>query len=233
MKASLFFASTRLALAGIGCGGEDGADSVNTGRSAIVDRDGGTGLACRDLFETQIFAWDEASPLGFSADGVLAALGAEQSGRLTYEDGTATPLRLGLQRGIGVIEFRADDAAPLPVELPPDTIINDTWCRNGFWLPVTLSFDTEDGAFSEDWQLALLVSSRTHAGGDGLAIDLDALVGNYTPPDADQYDDADVQITVDLQPDHWSGTLIVVTTTTISTGPDGIAMAGFSPVGTF
>ena len=104
---------------------------------------------------------------------------------------------------------------------------------SGLSLPVTLSFQTDDGAFSEQWRFWLLATALEQATGDGYSIGLDELTGSYTVPDGDRYADLDAQLTATFEPDHWSGALTVLAMTLLSTGPDGIVVGELLPVGTF
>jgi hypothetical protein len=221
MKIGIGFTIAPLVLAGLGCGSE-AADPPATDSSPVIDE--ATVSACSDALESQVLDWNEPSPLGFSADDVLTALGPEYRGTLTYADGTGTPLELRLAPRIGKLEYRGDMRDVSTTPRPPGYVSNEVLCPSGLSFPVTLSFETDDGAFAEQWRFWLLALDPEQAMGDGYPIDLDVLSGSYTFPNADRYDDLDAQLTATFGPGRWSGELAVVATTLLSTGPDAIAM---------
>ena len=227
MKTWIWFTGALPIFAGAGCG----SDAPAIESSPVVDE--ATASACFDDFETQVLDWSEPSPLGFDADDVLAALAAEYRGTLTYADGTTTPLQLGLTRRIGKIEYRADVRDVSSAPRPEGYVSREIACPSGLSFPVTLSFETDDGAFSERWRFWLLATELARATGDGYAIDLDELTGSYTMPDGDRYDDLDAQLTATFEPERWSGSLMVGATTLLSAGADGVVMVEIVPVGTF
>jgi hypothetical protein len=231
MKTWVWFTGALLAIAGVGCGSDDASDSPAIESSPVVDE--ATASACVDDFESQVLDWSEPSPLGYGADDALAALGAEYRGTLTYADGTTTAVRLGLAQRVGTINYRADVRDVSSAPRPEGDISREIACPSGLSFPVTLSFQTDDGAFSEQWRFWLLSTELARATGDGYAIDLDELSGNYTLPDGDRYDDLDAQLTATFEPERWTGSLMVVATTLLSAGADGVVMVEIVPVGTF
>jgi hypothetical protein len=224
MKIAVAVTIDLLVLAGLGCGSEGAPEPPAMESSAAIDE--ATTSGCSDDLESQLLDWNEPSPLGFSAEDVLIALGPEYRAALTYADGTATPLELRLAPRLGKIEYRGDvrDVSTRP--RPPGYISTGSVCPSGLSFPVTLSFETDDGAFAEQWRFWLLALDPEQATGDGYPIDLDVLVGSYTVPDADHYDDLDAQLTATFGPGRWSGELAVVATTLLPgpTGADALAM---------
>ena len=135
--------------------------------------------------------------------------------------------------GCGSIEYRADVRDVSSAPRPEGYVSREIVCPSGLSFPVTLSFETDDGAFSEQWRFWLLATELARATGDGYPIDLDQLSGSYTLLDGDRYDDLDAQLTAAFEPERWSGSLLVLATTLLSTGPDGVTMAELVPAGTF
>jgi len=178
-----------LALAGCGSGGSGG---------------GPPEAACVPV-ESRALAWSEQSPLGFSADGLLRALGGEHETRLVRADGTSTGLSLGLSRvSAGSVSFQTREReSALAGE--PDA---GTACGDVMSVPVTLSFTTNDSAFDERWTVELSAEETTRATGR-TEFDLQALAGDYSVTEVDPaaFDEVVGVIELELSATTWAGEL--------------------------
>ncbi|HTV18371.1 MAG TPA: hypothetical protein VMG12_06860 [Polyangiaceae bacterium] len=179
---------------------------------------------CGDPIETRSLAWSERSPLGFSADELLGALGTEFRGRLTYDDGSTTSLTLGLARASGSVAFeswRTSSAAGGASAAAGAA--NDDACPDGLTLPATVSLATSDGAFAEAWPVSLIGRGAMSAIGQATPLALDALMGNYMPAGVDpaRYDTLRAQLSIRFAGAEWSGSLSVVPATGSTQPVDG------------
>jgi hypothetical protein len=155
--------------------------------------------------ETRSLAWSERSPLGFSADGLLRAIGSEHETRLTRADGTSTGLSLGLVRvSAGGVAFQTRERASTPGG-PADA---GTPCSDAMSVPVTLSFTTNDGEFDEMWTVELLAEDMARATGHA-EIDLLALDGAYGVTDVDpaSFDEVVGILDIEVRAAAWAGEL--------------------------
>jgi hypothetical protein len=155
--------------------------------------------------ETRSLAWSELSPLGFSADGLLRAIGSEHETRLTRADGTSTGLTLGLVRvSAGSVAFQTRERASTAGG-PADA---GTPCSDAMSVPVTLSFTTNDGAFDETWTVELLAEDMARATGHA-EIDLLTLDGTYGVTDVDpaSFDEVVGILDLELAASAWTGEL--------------------------
>lgn len=108
-------------------------------------------------FTSTIVAPDDASRTGFSAEGVITALG-DTAASLTWAEGGGAALTLGLAR----------DGEPVQL-LDQEPVRADAECPDLLAIPVTLMFTTDDGAFTERWSATLYASGQTTASTDLLA----------------------------------------------------------------
>lgn len=155
--------------------------------------------------QSRSLAWSEQSPLGFSADQLLRALGSEREARLTRADGTSSGLDLGLSRvSAGAVSFQTRERESSPAG-PLDA---GTPCGDVMSVPVTLSFTTSDAAFDERWTLELTAESSTRATGR-VELDLLALAGDYqvTQVDPASFDEVVGVLELDLAGTAWTGSL--------------------------
>jgi hypothetical protein len=185
------------------CG--SGGSSDNSDGGGLGGRTAEDGAGCNAVSSVNL-AWSERSTLGFSADELLNALGAEHQARLTYADGTSTTLTLGLQRGTsGQVQFQQRQYTS---DQSGRELAVDSDCDDVLSIPVTLSFTTNDGAFAESWALSLLADSATTATGY-VPLELDALAGSYTVTEVDpaEFDDVVAFITLGFAAAAWSGSV--------------------------
>lgn len=180
-----------LVSSGLGCG---------SGRSGSKPPE----AACVPV-ETRSLAWSERSPLGFSADGLLRALGSEREARLTRADGTSTRLDLGLSRvSAGSVSFQTREPESTPRGQPDAGAA----CGDMMRVPVTLSFTTTDAAFDETWTIELAAEDMARATGHA-EFDLRALNGDYSVTEVDpaSFDQVVGVIELEIAATAWVGEL--------------------------
>lgn len=227
-----------LLAATVACGSE------NTGHDAddpsVGGQTGEEGVGCLAV-ESRDLAWSELSPLGFSADGLLRALGAEREARLEWADGSSTALSLTLDRSEGRVAFEERDwvesssgAEPAIAQLGSTDEPAPFQCNDVVSLPVTLSFATSDGAFAEQLSLRLLAESTTRATG-GATLDAEELVGSFrvTEVDPAAYDRVRVGFELTLGSGSWSGRVSGQAIDDGDGSADGSASARLLEIGTF
>lgn len=225
-RCSLCWVLSSATILGCGAGADGNADGA--GPAAPGGQTGEETVGCVPV-ERDALAWNERSPLGFSADELLESLGNERDARLTWSDGASTSLELGLERGGGSVEFQRRDevgdgsGAEIAVE-----------CNDVLSIPVVLSFSTGDGAFAEAWPLTLLAetSSRVSA---STRIDLDALEGSFTVTELDpsEFDDVVASLSLTLGGGPWTGSLSGQALTAGTSDPDSTASATHFDIATF
>ena len=146
--------------------------------------------------------WSERSPLGFSADELLRALGSQREARLVRADGSSTALDLRVERVIGgPLSFQTNEREAADA--------GAAGCRDAMSVPVTLAFASNDGAFDERWPMSLLAEGSAQALGHTDAIDLRAIDGTYVSPvDAAESDELVGVLNIELDGMAWSGSLV-------------------------
>jgi hypothetical protein len=226
-----FAPSCLLFAAAVGCG----SDSVGSGQSADDTAPGGqTGeeqTGCLPIEGgVDTLAWSERSPLGFSADELLGSVGSNRDTRLTWSNGSSTPLRLELERSTGEVAFQIrdwrDDGSGRELAAGGD-------CNDALVVPVTLSLDTGDGALAESWALELVVEMAGQASAFHL-FELDTLEGSYVPNiDTSTLKDLRGYIDVTLAATSWSGQLRGQGTRTQGAGPNASVSSQEFPIATF
>jgi len=186
-------------------------------------------------------ALDAASPLGFSAAQLLAALGAEHNATLTYADGSTTPLQVAIEYEGGGVEFvdrafRSDgsgeEQASTGIEIALD-------CSDVVEVEVTLTFATDDGAFDEAWPVTLSADTASTARAYS-QIALDELTGSFelsrvdSEADASRFDAVSAELALDLVGTLWSGDLSGLGEDHGDTSnPDSVVSATSLPIATF
>lgn len=166
----------------------------------------------------------EVSPLGFSADELLATLGAERRQTLTWNDGTSTPVRLAiLPSGLDVIFERVVDYECIPAL--------QGYTGGALKVPVVFTLATEDGALNETWPLTLRSSTESTAFA-GHPVDPEALQGSLR---IERADDETISLSVDLSPTTWTGALAAhaLRTGTIEGSDETFLEAGVRSIATF
>ena len=133
---------------------------------------------------------DEVSPGGFSANDLLTLAAGARSDTLAWSDGTTTPLALSVTsdgEGAQWIDSVADYTGV--------SIDIGILCTPRLEVPATVSFVTDNGAFDEAFDTALV---GTDAASAGFTIDLvDAsLAGTFDPTDwpTTEYDTLDMAL---------------------------------------
>ncbi|MEQ1507007.1 MAG: hypothetical protein ABMB14_32565 [Myxococcota bacterium] len=132
---------------------------------------------------------DEASALGFSPADVLAYAEGTHAATLAYTAGGSTGLTVEVAQ-TGALEYleqhvvSGDGGGGAQTEAA-------LFCPNVVSLGVTLGFATDDGAFAESWEVALLAEAADRV---TLYQDLDAVAGTFDvwdhAPDPNDFDDA-------------------------------------------
>jgi len=142
----------------VGCCALSGALTAcaSTGGGQI----GEEGAKCQAVQSTAL-ALSDISPLGFSAEQVLASVGGLPVASLTWADGSATDLTTVLtmaptakavfqkREWVNVSDGGSQSSANTPD--PSD-------CPDVVDLPMQLSFSTDDGAFDDQWEVHLLAT---------------------------------------------------------------------------
>jgi hypothetical protein len=210
------FACLVVLTAAVACGSDDAAPSgsdPDTDDPRVGGQTGEETVGCFAV-ETRNLAWSEQSPLGFSADGLLNALGAEREARLQWANGSSTRLTLALERSDGAVAFEEREWVDAPsgaesggaqsavAEIAPVS------CGNVVSVPVTLSLATNDGAFAEQLPLRLLAESTSRATA-WISIDTADLTGSYSVTEVDPaaYDQVLAQFSLTFGGDAWTGSI--------------------------
>jgi hypothetical protein len=135
---------------------------------------------------------EETSALGVSAADVLARFAAYEQGRLRYSaSGELVGYTLVLQQSgparFEEREWRSDGSG---IELATD-------CEDALVVPVTLAFDTDDGAFAERWTSFVTASASGFTSLNARAR-TDALAGSYEPNPSEVASAIGVNVLFDL-----------------------------------
>lgn len=141
-----------------------------------------------EVVERTPLARDEVSPLGFAAGPMLDRIVGEHAHTLRYANGTETALSLTITEG-QTIEYLVQEVVSsgegeqTAMDIAP-------WCPNLLSMGVTLGFQTEDGAFTESWEVALLADTEDVA---YLTRELEGVSGGFDPwahvPAGSDYDE--------------------------------------------
>jgi hypothetical protein len=232
-----------LLAATLACGSDDaapGGGGRDTDELPIGGQTGEETVGCLAV-ESRNLAWSELSPLGFSADGLLNALGAERETRLAWADGSSTRLTLTLERSEGMVAFEEREwtesrsgAEPAVAQVGGADAVAPVQCNDVVSLPVTLSFATNDGAFAEQLSFRLLAESTTRATG-GVTLDAEELTGSFrvTEVDPDAYDRVLVSFELTLGSETWSGRVAGQAIDDGGGSSDGTSSARLLDIGSF
>ncbi|MFN7146543.1 MAG: hypothetical protein ACK4YP_22400 [Myxococcota bacterium] len=118
-------------------------------------------------------AFDEVTPLGFSANDKLAGVPLEEATRLLYADGVATDLTVGFAPAEGA--YFVDSEAVYPEGGVTTDIA--VMCEDRIEVEGMFVFATADGAFSESFASTLSASAESVSVHQEL--DLDGLNGSF------------------------------------------------------
>lgn len=232
-----------LLAAALACGSDDAAPSdsgPDTDDPQIGGQTGEEQVGCLAV-ESRDLAWSELSPLGFSADTLLRALGAERETRLTWADGSSTPLTLTLERSTGAVAFEEREwtesrsgAEPALAPIGAGNELALPQCNDVVSLPVSMRVTTSDGAFAEQLTVRLLAESATRATA-GATLDAQSLTGSFrvTALDPAAYDRVLVNVSLTLGSEAWSGTVSGQAIDDGEPSGDGTASARFFDIGAF
>jgi hypothetical protein len=224
-----------LSVLGIGCGSAPSPGDDPIGADVQGGQTGEESVACRAVAREELTP-GESSPLGFSAEQLLADTGGEHQLPLRWADGTASALVLGLQLAGAAVEFvqreyREDASGRESALGVPEIAIE---CNDVLEVPLVLRFVSADAALDERWSVALRAESLASAG-VFLELDLDALGGSYrvTEIDPSAFDDVRVFLSLDWRDGMWTGSLSGQAATTAGTGNEASVSAQFFGIATF
>jgi hypothetical protein len=227
-----------LLAAALGCGSDGGAanaDDPDTNNPPIGGQTGEETIGCLAV-ETRALAWSERSPLGFSADELLTALGDERESQLERAGGTRTRLRLRLEleRGGGAPQFEEREWVQPNLGAAEPAAEISAACDDVISLPATLRFDTNDGAFAEALSLQLLAESRTRATAT-LSLDPAMLQGTFSATEVEpgSYDELRLIFTLVFESDTWFGNIEAQAIDNGDGSPDGAVSERNVAIGTF
>jgi hypothetical protein len=160
------------ATAAFGCSSAD--DPARDGEPGVSGgQTGSESYGCLPVSERAL-APDEATPIGVSASQALAPFAEHERGLLRYTNGETVGYRLVIEPAeparFEEREWRSDGSGA-EIALA---------CDDALVVPVTITLDTDDGAFTERWAAELTVSA---SGFSSLSVrsELDALAGSYQP----------------------------------------------------
>lgn len=159
-----------------GCVEEDGDSGPMNGQIGGVHG----GETCQE--EEEPIGLDDASPLGFSAAEVIAAVSGERTAQLTWAKGgsTTATLSVGAPVAARFVESTVATGTPPNGQEPAIAVV----CSDYLEIDVPLSFSTEDGAFAETFSLTLRATQADTAAFYH-SIDLSALEGSYQVTEVD------------------------------------------------
>lgn len=127
-----------------------------------------------DVTETAL-AFDEVSPLGFSAAELATGIGSALSADLSWSAGGSTPLSLGLAWASDAV-FVDLEEAPVPdgvTDVPAIGVICDDYLEVG----ATLSLDSDDGLLAESLSIDLQALQV-----DAATFSADVVEGDFSDP---------------------------------------------------
>ncbi|XXY49087.1 hypothetical protein WME91_54680 [Sorangium sp. So ce269] len=137
--------------------------------------------------EAEDIGADVVSPLGFSANEVIAALSGERSAPLTWAKGGSTTAAVSLGELVSARFVRSQPGqgggpeGSGPGVAEPALALD---CADHLQIDVPLAFATEDGAFDESFSVKLR-ATQVDAGSFYHKIDLEALQGSYEVTEVD------------------------------------------------
>lgn len=140
-----------------------------------------------EVVDTQALDRDEVSPLGFAAGAVLDYAAGVHADTLAWATGGSTPMTLTVTETADIAfltrEARSGSGTgSVATEMAP-------WCPNVVSIGVQIALHTDDGAFDEAWDAALLAETGDLA---TTSIALDGVAGTFDPwdfaPDDAEFD---------------------------------------------
>ncbi|MGK3963734.1 hypothetical protein WMF38_06105 [Sorangium sp. So ce118] len=188
--------------------------------------------------EAEDIGADVVSPLGFSANEVIAALSGERSAPLAWAKGGSTTAAVSLGELVSARFVRSQPAkgggpeGSGPGVAEPALAVD---CSDHLRIEAPLAFATEDGAFDESFSITLRArqvddASYYHK------IDLDALQGSYevTEVDPAEFREVLVYLSGTLSSSAAHGTISgTAETHPIGSGPEGVVGAQLFNVAEF
>lgn len=191
--------------------------------TACDDRQGEAGAGCTDTYTD--LAIDEVSPMGFSADEVLAAIAGSRSETLQWSDGSHTSVTVEATYGGGLTRFV--DSEPTPSDGGMENAAA-ALCEDRVEIEAQVSVSTDDGLLNEIFDVMLGADESTSA--DFTVSDLAPadLVGAYEIREIDtaQYDTVAVSVHVGIgEEDTWGQVSEFGEYAEVDDGDGGVAMA--------
>ncbi|WP_437626938.1 hypothetical protein [Sorangium sp. So ce1151] len=183
--------------------------------------------------EAEDIGADVVSPLGFSANEVIAALSGERSAPLTWAKGGSTTAAVSLGELVSARFVRSQPAKEGWPEGSGPALLVD--CADHLQIDAPLAFATEDGAFDESFTVTLRATQVDDARYYH-DIDLDALQGSYevTEVDPAEFREVLVYLSGTLSSSAAHGTIKGnAETHPIGSGPDGVVGLEFFNVAEF
>jgi hypothetical protein len=184
-RRSLLIALTLGALAACSSAARDDGSALNGGQT------GSESYGCLPESALDVAA-DELTPIGLSASQALAAFAAREPSELRYTSGELIGYRLMVEQSSSArFEERVWKSDDSGMELAaPD-------CSDALVVPVSVTLDTDDGAFAERWQSELTIGASGIAR-LALRTELDELAGSYRPSGAETRNASDVKVLFDF-----------------------------------
>ncbi|WP_437680889.1 hypothetical protein [Sorangium sp. So ce131] len=175
-------------------------------------------------YEKKDIALDEASPLGISANDVLATVAGERSAELEWAKGGSTTATFSVGAPLAARFVRSTEpemGGPGITELPVEQ------CPDHLEIDVPLGFLTGDGAFAELLP-ATLTASQADLATIHHRLDLDALEGTYevTEVDPSEFREVYVYLSGTLTGDAVAGDISgIAESHPVGSGPDASVSA--------
>jgi hypothetical protein len=178
-----------------GCSGE--ADDPTTPGGQTGEESGSRCVPTEVSSET--LAAGDVSPLGFSAEQLLTAIGTERRQTLTWPDGTSTPVRLEVVPSEADVTFERVLEHDLCADMAGDGRLK---------VPVLFTLITEDGALNETWPLTLMPFSQSMASAYD-PVDLETLPASFRVErvNGEIPEHVSAYISVELSATTWTGSL--------------------------
>jgi len=154
------------------CTGDNTADTADTADGHHASSGG-----CEDT-RTPL-ALDETTPLGLTANDLLAAAGGETVEELLWADDGVAALTLTLTHGGGEVSWV--DSEYVPPEGDGAYTLAMPVCEDRLEIALSLTFATDDGAFDEAGEVTLSYGEEGDTADFWLALTPGALGGSFTP----------------------------------------------------
>ena len=132
-----------------------------------------------EVVDRQPIGRDEVSPLGFAAGPLIDLAVGTHVGDLAWADDATTGATLTIADR-GVVEFLSQEVVSTGDPGTANLAEPALWCPDLLSVGIVLGFETDDGAFAESVEAALLAEVDDRA---WLSWSLDAVAGTFDPAD--------------------------------------------------